>query len=93
MTEASRLEQASSKLRTALAGLEEAAARRLEHDRGREAMSIQLDAAQADRARLAEDLDRAMDRLTTLETVNRDVARRLDQAMETVRAILAANGA
>ena len=44
----------------------------------------------ADRARLAETLDRAQAWVAKLETVNRDVSRRLDGAIETLRAVLAA---
>jgi chromosome segregation ATPase len=92
MPDTTRLEAAQARLTSALSALEEAARRRLEAERGVSHLKIQYEAAEADRARLAEDLDRSMDRIATLETTNRDVARKLDQAIETVRQILAANG-
>lgn len=41
-----------------------------------------------DRAKLAEELDRAVARSERLEEVNREVSRRLVTAMETIRAVL-----
>ncbi len=40
---------------------------------------------------LAEKLDQAQARAAKLETINRDVSRRLDSAIETIRAVLAAD--
>ena len=40
---------------------------------------------------LPADLDAAAARARTLETTNRDVARRLDAAIETIRSVLEAN--
>ncbi|MEI8145495.1 MAG: DUF4164 family protein [Alphaproteobacteria bacterium] len=93
MAETMRLEAAAARLRTALASLETVVDQRLESDRSQSVLAIQLDAAHADRARLAEEMDQAADRIAMLETVNRDVARRLDQAMDAVRMILKTNGA
>ena len=42
-----------------------------------------------DRSRLAEQLDAAQDRIARLEAANEDASRRLDAAMETIRAMLA----
>lgn len=92
MPDSSRLEAAQARLTSALATLEEAARRRLEAERGVAHLRVQYEAADTDRARLAEELDRSMDRIATLEATNRDVARKLDQAIETVRQILAADG-
>ena len=44
----------------------------------------------ADRSRLASDLDAAAARARTLETTNREVARRLDAAIDTIRSVLEA---
>jgi hypothetical protein len=44
-----------------------------------------------DRAHLAEELDASNARATTLGNVNREVSRRLDQAIDTIRSVLAAH--
>ena len=44
----------------------------------------------SDRSRLAADLDAAAARARGLETTNREVARRLDEAIDTIRSVLAA---
>jgi hypothetical protein len=44
----------------------------------------------ADRARLAESLDQAQARASKLESINRDVSRRLGAAVETIEAVLQA---
>ena len=44
-----------------------------------------------DRSRLASDLDTASARVRMLETTNREIARRLDVAIESVRNVLEAN--
>ncbi len=44
----------------------------------------------ADRSRLASDLDAAAARARALETTNREVAKRLDAAIETIRSVLEA---
>jgi hypothetical protein len=76
-------------LKTALSTLETAIARKLEADRQNVVLGKQMDAMQADRSRLAEDLDRSADRVAGLESVNRDVARRLDLTMDAIRGVLA----
>ncbi|MGL4287734.1 MAG: DUF4164 family protein [Phreatobacter sp.] len=89
----SRLETAAYRLKSALAALETAVARRIEGDLSPDALNLQLDAAQSDRARLAEELDRAAERVAALEAANRDVAGRLDQTMGAIRSVLATHGA
>jgi len=42
----------------------------------------------ADRARLASELDHATARSRGLESANRDVAQRIDQAIETISGVL-----
>jgi len=76
------------RLKTALSTLETAVARKLEADRQHVVLGKQMDALQADRSRLAEDLDRSADRVAGLESVNRDVARRLDLTMDAIRGVL-----
>lgn len=93
MAESSRLDAAASRLSQALAALETAVLRRLEGDRSHVALIQQLEAAQADRARLAEEVDLSAERIAELEAVNRDVARRIDQTMDAIRGVLKAQDA
>lgn len=90
MTETNAIEGATRRLAQALDALEEAVDRRCEADRGAEGLAAQLHALTADRSRLAADLDAAAARTRGLESANQEVARRLDAAMETIRAVLAA---
>lgn len=85
----SSLEAAAFRLKSALSALETAVARKLESDRGQAVIQKQIEALQSDRARLAENLDREADRTAMLESVNREVARRLDLTMDAIRAVLA----
>ncbi len=48
----------------------------------------QLHALGADRSRLAADLDAQAARARKLETANREIARRLDVAMDNIRSVL-----
>lgn len=84
----SRLEAAASRLKSALAALEVAVVRKIEVERQQAVVQKQVDSLQADRARLAEDLDRSADRVAGLESVNREVARRLDLTMDAIRGVL-----
>ena len=79
---------ATRRLQAALGALEAAVEGRIDHDRGHAALASQVDAFDADRARLASELDAATARARQLETTNRDVTRRLDEAIETIRAVL-----
>ena len=88
MTDASQIETATRRLQAALGALEAAVERRIDRDRGHAALASQVDVFDADRARLAAELDGATARARQLETTNQEVARRLDEAIETVRAVL-----
>lgn len=88
MTDASQVEAVSRRLQAALGALEAAVEGRIDDDRGHAALASQVDAFDADRARLAAELDAAAARARELETVNREVSRRLDNAIETIRGIL-----
>ena len=92
MTEPNTIDAASRRLALALDALAAAVERRREADRGADAINDQLHALGSDRARLAADLDTAAARARTLETTNREVAQRLDAAIDTIRSVLAANG-
>ena len=88
MTEQSAIEQATRRLTEALDALDAAVERRIESDRERAALGEQVHALAADRSRLAADLDTVLARSRSLETANRDIARRIDSAMENVRLVL-----
>jgi Domain of unknown function (DUF4164) len=88
MSETDSVEIASRRLALALEALEAAAERRSEADRNKDAVSDQIHALGNDRARLAAELDLAAARSRALETVNRDVAARIAQAIDTIRSVL-----
>ncbi len=89
MSDADSIETATRRLALALDALEAAAERRSEADRGEELLANQVQALGTDRARLAGELDDAAARARTLETANREVMARIDQAIETIREVLA----
>jgi hypothetical protein len=90
MSEASAIESAIKRLQVALEALEAASERKLETERHDAALADQIHALTSDRALLAAELDGAAARARRLETANRDIAQRLDAAIETVRSVLAA---
>jgi hypothetical protein len=91
MSEQTAIEQATRRLTEALDALDAAVERRIESDRERAALGEQVHALAADRSRLAADLDTVLSRSRSLETANRDIARRIDAAMENVRLVLESN--
>ena len=91
MTEPSAIDSASKRLALALDALAGAVERRRDADRGEETLNAQLHALGTDRSRLASELDAAAARARTLETTNREVAQRLDVAINSIRSVLAAN--
>jgi uncharacterized protein DUF4164 len=90
MTESSAIDTASRRLALALDALEAALQRRRDADRGEATLAAQLQALGTDRARLAADLDSQAARASRLETTNREVARRLDTAIDTIRSVIEA---
>jgi hypothetical protein len=92
MSDADSIEWATRRLLLALDALEAAAERRSEADRGEELLADQLQVLGTDRARLASELDDVTARARTLETANREVMERIDQAIDTIRGVLAADG-
>lgn len=92
MADPSAIEAATRRLSLALDALEAAVERRREADRGEEMLVSQLHALGSDRSRLASDLDAAAARSRHLEQVNREIARRLDVAIDNIRYVLDANG-
>jgi chromosome segregation ATPase len=89
MSDTDSIEIATRRLQQALDALEAAAEHRGETDRRHEALVTQLHALGGDRARLASELDHAAARSRGLETANREVAQRIDQAIATIRDVLA----
>jgi L-lactate utilization protein LutB len=88
VSEATTIDSATRRLQSALEALDGAVGRRLERDQGQAAVATQLHAFDVDRARLAAELDDATARGRALETANREVAQRLDEAITTIRAIV-----
>jgi Domain of unknown function (DUF4164) len=88
MTDASAIDAATKRLALALDALEAALERRRQADRGEETLAAQLHALGADRSRLAADLDVQAARARALETTNREVGRRLDAAIDTIRSVI-----
>jgi hypothetical protein len=68
--------------------LEEAVAIRLEHEQDFTETEAEVQRMNADRARLAQELDKSEARAERLEDANKEVSRRLVAAMETIRAVL-----
>ena len=91
MSDTSAIEAATRRLQLALDALEAAAEHRREEDRGGQALADQVHVLDDDRARLAADLDTAVGRSRALENTNRDIAKRLDVAIGTIRSVLEAN--
>lgn len=82
------LTQALERLEKALNGLEQAIDLRLEQEGDFAEAEEEVQRMNADRSRLAQELDNSEARAERLETANREVSRRLVTAMETIRAVL-----
>lgn len=82
------LKQVIDRLQRALAALEDATELRLEKARDFEEVEEELQRLNADRGKLAQELDNSEARAERMESANREVSRRLVTAMETIRAIL-----
>jgi hypothetical protein len=89
MSEIDSIEAASRRLALALDALEAAVERRREAARVEDSLATQIHALGDDRARLAGDLDQAVARSRALENANREVTKRIEQAIETIRTVLA----
>jgi len=92
MTDSSTVEQVTRRLTYALDLLDAAVERRVETDRGRAVLAEQVHTLDADRSKLAADLDSQLAKVRGLEAANRDVAQRLDAAMENIRSVLGSQG-
>jgi chromosome segregation ATPase len=85
---ASEIEAATRRLMQALDALESAVERRREADRDEDELASRIQALGADRSRLADELDGSLVKSRKLERANREIAERLDGAIETIREVL-----
>jgi DNA polymerase III gamma/tau subunit len=83
------LVSALQRLSSAVDLLDAAAARRFSAERSDASRATELELMRGDRAKLAELLDQALARGRTLETVNQDIAARVDRAIALVQGALA----
>jgi len=88
MTDESAIDAAVKRLAQALDALDAAVDRRQEADRGEQALAAQVHALGVDRARLAAALDGEAARSRRLETTNREIAERLDNAISSIQSVL-----
>jgi hypothetical protein len=91
MSDTSAIDAATRRLTLALDALEGAAERRREAELGKSELAAQIHALDDDRARLASDLDNAVAQGRSLENANREIAKRLDAAMDSIRSVLEAH--
>jgi hypothetical protein len=88
MTGETTLKEVIGRLARAIETLENVVAARLEHDQDFGETEAEVQRMNADRARLAQELDKSEARAERLENANKEVSRRLVTAMETIRAVL-----
>ena len=88
MTGETTLKEVIARLGKAIETLEDAVAARLEHERDYSEAEAEVQRMNADRSRLAQELDNSEARAERLEDANKEVSRRLVTAMETIRAVL-----
>jgi Domain of unknown function (DUF4164) len=82
------IDAATRRLTAALEALDAAVDRRIEIEHSRPHLAEQVHALDADRSRLAADLDNQTARAHRLEAANRDIAQRLDAAMQNIQTVL-----
>jgi NAD-dependent DNA ligase len=88
MTDTNAIDGATRRLQSALQALEAVLERRLEQDHRQAELADQIHAIGVDRSRLACELDGAVARSRRLETANREVAERLEVAIDAIRTLL-----
>lgn len=86
------LDEAMRRLEASLGLLEASVARRLANERNKVDLETELQIMQDDRARLAVELDGAVDRLGKFEAASQDVERRVDRAIASIEEVLAHAG-
>ena len=89
---ASATEQAVKRLTTALQSLEFAIQQRLSESVSADGLSGEVEMLTADRAGLAESLDKAEARAAKFESLNHDVSRRIAAAIDVIREVIDADG-
>lgn len=82
------LDQALERITRALTMLENAVEARLEGQGQLDEIEEEVQRMNADRSRLAQELDKSESRAERLEQANKEVSRRLITAMETIRAVI-----
>jgi hypothetical protein len=82
------LKEVIVRLGKAIESLENAVVSRLDHDQDYSEAEAEVQRMNADRSRLAQELDNSEARAERLEEANKEVSRRLVTAMETIRAVL-----
>jgi len=88
MTGEATLKDVIVRLGKAMDALEHGSAARLEHEQDYAEAEAEVQRMNADRSRLAQELDNSEARAERLEDANKEVSRRLVTAMETIRAVL-----
>jgi hypothetical protein len=88
MTGETTLREVIIRLGKAMDTLEHAVAARVEHEQDYSEAEAEVQRMNADRSRLAQELDISEARAERLEEANKEVSRRLVTAMETIRAVL-----
>lgn len=88
MSDRSAIDAASRRLTQALDALDAAVERRLDAASTEAKLSDQLHALGNDRARLTSELDVQIARSKQLENANREIARRLDAAIDNIRSVI-----
>ncbi|MFN3765231.1 MAG: DUF4164 domain-containing protein [Aliihoeflea sp.] len=88
MTGETTLREVIGRLGAAVEALESAVSSRLENDQDYQEADAEAQRMNADRSRLAQELDASEARAERLEDANKEVSRRLVTAMETIRAVL-----
>jgi predicted nucleic acid-binding Zn-ribbon protein len=88
MTGEATLKEVIGRLGKAIEALEGVVAERIESDHSYVEAEAEVQRMNADRARLAQELDSSESRGERLEEANKEVSRRLVTAMETIRAVL-----
>lgn len=84
------IDAALRRLSEALGALEVVAERRRENDDGQDSLASRIQDLGADRSRLAHELDGSLARSRSLEAANRNIAERLDAAIDQIRKVLQA---
>lgn len=88
MTGEATLKEVLVRLGKAMDAVESAALARLENEQDYSEAEAEVQRMNADRSRLAQELDNSEARSERLEEANKEVSRRLVTAMETIRAVL-----